>query len=55
MDSAELKALFLQRVSLGGDQLEAMSQAFSVLYRSFQTDVVTRVRCFLLRASPTPG
>ena len=45
MDSAELKALFLQRVSLGGNELEAMSQAFSALYRSFQTDVVTRVRC----------
>ena len=45
MDSAELKALFLQRVSLGGNELEAMSQAFSALYRSFQTDVVTRVLC----------
>lgn len=45
MDSSALKALFLQRVSLGGHELEAMSQAFSALYRSFQTDVVGRVRC----------
>ena len=45
MDSSVLKALFLQRVSLGGHELEAMSQAFSALYRSFQTDVVRRVRC----------
>ena len=50
MDSSALKTLFLQRVSLGGNELEAMSQAFSALYRSFQTDVVTRVRC-----SPVDG
>ena len=50
MDSAELKALFLERVSLGGGELEAISQSFSALYRSFQTDVVKRVRC-----SPVEG
>ncbi|MDA7685064.1 hypothetical protein N8608_00655 [bacterium] len=50
MDSSALKTLFLQRVSLGGNELEAMSQAFSALYRSFQTDVVTRVCC-----SPVDG
>jgi acetyl esterase/lipase len=52
MDSSELKALFLQRVSLGGNELEAMSQAFSALYRSFQTDVVTRVRCSPVEGKP---
>ena len=52
MDSAELKALFLQRVSLGENELEAMSQAFSALYRSFQTDVVTRVRCSPVEGKP---
>ena len=50
MDSSALKTLFLQRVSLAGDELEGMSQAFSALYRSFQTDVVKRVRC-----SPVDG
>ena len=52
MDSSELKALFLLRVSLGGNELEAMSQAFSALYRSFQTDVVTRVRCSPVEGKP---
>ena len=50
MDSSALKTLFLQRVSLGGNELEVMSQAFSDFYPSFQTDVVGVFIVLILKA-----
>ena len=50
MDSSALKTLFLQRVSLGGNELEVMSQAFSDFYRSFQRDVVGVFIVLILKA-----
>ena len=37
--------LFLNRVALSGDNLDAISQSFSRLYGEFQTEIVHSVRC----------
>lgn len=52
LNSSELKTLFVQSVSLGGSDLDAMAQAFSALCREFRTEVVDRICCTSVQGKP---